>query len=62
MAIYEVMTHTDAFDQNRIYVGAEYRFTRHIFLEMGYLSILQKRSETAKLKSDIFRTTVLLKI
>ena len=58
----EVMTHTDLFDQNRIYVGAEYKFTRHISLEMGYLRILQKRNETAKLKYNIFRTTVLLKI
>lgn len=61
-AIYEVMTHTDAFDQNRLYSGVEYKFNAHISLEMGYLSILQKRSETAKLKSDIFRTTVLFKI
>ena len=58
----EVMTHTDLFDQNRIYGGVEYKFNPRISLEMGYLRILQKRNETAKLKSDIFRTTVLLKI
>jgi hypothetical protein len=57
----EVMTHTDAFDQNRIYGGVEHKFNPHISLEMGYMRLFQKRNETAKLKSNIFRATVLLK-
>lgn len=40
----EIMTHTDDFDQNRIYGGIEYKLTKDLSLEMGYLKVLQKRA------------------
>lgn len=40
----EVMYHTDDFDQNRIYGGFEYRISKDVSLELGYMKLYQKRA------------------
>lgn len=55
----EWMTHTDAFDQNRIYAGIEFRWVAHFSIETGYLHIKQRRTATQRLESNTLRTTLL---
>jgi hypothetical protein len=58
----EIMWHTDAFDQNRIYVAIEKKFSKVFSLEIGYLKLYQFRSESAYGDRDILRSTFYLKL
>lgn len=58
----EIMWHTDAFDQNRIYVAIEKKFSKVFSLEIGYLKLYQFRSESAYFDRDILRSTFYLKL
>jgi Protein of unknown function (DUF2490) len=40
----EIMYHADDFDQNRLYSGVEYKFSKDLSLELGYLKAYQKRA------------------
>ena len=43
----ELMYNNDNFDQNQTYTGIEYKFRKDYSIELGYLKMLQKRSNNA---------------
>ena len=56
----EYMWQNDAFDQNRIYSAIEYRFSKWLSFEIGYLKLFQRRQENRFFCRDILRTTFYL--
>ncbi len=58
----EWMAHTDGFDQNRVYVAAERRFSKQAGIEVGWLKIFQKKREDSFFDRDILRTTFFFNI
>ena len=57
----EIMAHTDAFDQNRIYGAIELRLNPKLTFEIGYLYLFQKRNATETIETNVCRATLLLK-
>jgi Protein of unknown function (DUF2490) len=56
----EVMWHITEFDQNRIYVAAEHKWSQRVSIELGYLKIHQKRNKNTRIERNILRGTIYL--
>jgi len=50
------------FDQNRVYAGLEYRFSKHWSVETGYLNIFQSRTDDSYYIRHTIRVTVYHKL